>query len=234
MRANRDARRAYAEMVVHPNFVAAERWDAVDASAYDGLLLPGGHRARGMRDYLESVTLQNLVVGFFEDAETGGGNLPWRAAGGAQCLETDGALGAPRIPDDRADLGIRKQRLVGRALHAVLGSQLLPDLSGAGRAAEGLYVGAAGSHARAGASRRLPRCAHGRSALCRKTSGLARDSMADETPAFVVRDRNYVSARWPGDIHTFAKMFSAMLKQPKHDDAGLMILYRLMLLRSRA
>jgi hypothetical protein len=37
--------------------------------------------------------------------------------------------------------------------------------------------------------------------------------MADETPAFVVRDRNYVSARWPGDIHTFAKTFSAMLKQ---------------------
>ena len=54
----------------------------------------------------------------------------------------------------------------------------------------------------------------------RKTSGLVRDSMADETPAFVVRDRNYVSARWPGDIHTFAKTFSAMLKQPKHDDAA--------------
>src|ERR1700688_665964 len=67
MRANRDARRAYAEMIIHPNYVAAERWDAVDASAYDGLLLPGGHRARGMRDYLESETLQNLVVGFFED-----------------------------------------------------------------------------------------------------------------------------------------------------------------------
>ena len=50
MRANRDAQRAYAEMVVHPNYVAAERWDAIGASAYDGLLLPGGHRARGMRD----------------------------------------------------------------------------------------------------------------------------------------------------------------------------------------
>jgi hypothetical protein len=46
----------------------------------------------------------------------------------------------------------------------------------------------------------------------RKTSGLQRDSMDDETPAFVVRDRNYVSARWPGDVHTFAKTFAAMLK----------------------
>jgi hypothetical protein len=46
----------------------------------------------------------------------------------------------------------------------------------------------------------------------RKTSGLARDTMDDETPAFVVRDRNYVSARWPGDAHTFARTFAGMLK----------------------
>ena len=46
----------------------------------------------------------------------------------------------------------------------------------------------------------------------RKTSGLVRDTMDDATPAFVVRDRNYVSARWPGDVHTFAKTFAGMLK----------------------
>jgi hypothetical protein len=28
-----------------------------------------------------------------------------------------------------------------------------------------------------------------------------------------VRDRNYVSARWPGDAHTFAKTFAALLPQ---------------------
>ena len=46
----------------------------------------------------------------------------------------------------------------------------------------------------------------------RKTSGLQRDSLQDSRPAFVVRDRNYVSARWPGDAYTFAKTFSDMLK----------------------
>ena len=46
----------------------------------------------------------------------------------------------------------------------------------------------------------------------RKPPGLQRDSMDDETPAFVVRDRNYVSARWPGDAHTFAKTLAGMLK----------------------
>jgi hypothetical protein len=46
----------------------------------------------------------------------------------------------------------------------------------------------------------------------RKTSGLARDSMTDERPAWVVCDGNYVSARWPGDVHTFAKRFAGLLQ----------------------
>jgi hypothetical protein len=45
----------------------------------------------------------------------------------------------------------------------------------------------------------------------RKTSGLARDSESDNTPAFIVRDGKYVSARWPGDAHAFAKAFAELL-----------------------
>src|SRR5438045_8840077 len=36
------------------------------ASAFDALLLPGGHRARGMREYLESEILQRHVASFFD------------------------------------------------------------------------------------------------------------------------------------------------------------------------
>ena len=67
MRANRDARKAYAEMIVDPNYVAPQRWDAIDLSAFDALLLPGGHRARGMREYLESEILQRHVASFFDE-----------------------------------------------------------------------------------------------------------------------------------------------------------------------
>src|SRR6202022_1073494 len=42
MRENRDARQAYVEMIADPNYVAPQRWDAIDASAFDALLLPGG------------------------------------------------------------------------------------------------------------------------------------------------------------------------------------------------
>ena len=44
-----------------------------------------------------------------------------------------------------------------------------------------------------------------------KTSGRARDRADDSRPAFVVEDGNYVSARWPGDVHTFAAAFARRL-----------------------
>ncbi|WP_231965142.1 hypothetical protein [Mycobacterium sp. E3339] len=45
----------------------------------------------------------------------------------------------------------------------------------------------------------------------RKASGMARDTATDSRPAFVVDDGSYVSARWPGDTHTFAAALSRKL-----------------------
>lgn len=39
--------------------------------------------------------------------------------------------------------------------------------------------------------------------------GRARDRLVDARPAFVVERGNHVSARWPGDVHTFTKTFAA-------------------------
>jgi putative intracellular protease/amidase len=46
----------------------------------------------------------------------------------------------------------------------------------------------------------------------RQASGLLRDTPDDDRPAFVVRDGRYVSARWPGDAHTFARRFVDVLE----------------------
>ena len=46
----------------------------------------------------------------------------------------------------------------------------------------------------------------------KQQSGLFRDSPADASPAFVVRDGNYVSARWPGDVHAFARSFAEVIE----------------------
>jgi hypothetical protein len=44
------------------------------------------------------------------------------------------------------------------------------------------------------------------------TTLTARDGETDSTPAHVVVDRNYVSARWPGDAYTFTRKFEALLR----------------------
>ena len=46
----------------------------------------------------------------------------------------------------------------------------------------------------------------------RKTDGVARDSRGDGRPAFVVCDGHYVSARWPGDVHRFARSYAELVE----------------------
>jgi putative intracellular protease/amidase len=40
----------------------------------------------------------------------------------------------------------------------------------------------------------------------------ARGTATDDRPAFVVHDRNYLSARWPGDAYLFARRFRDLLE----------------------
>jgi hypothetical protein len=68
MRANAPARAAYAAMEQDAAFKAPLAWRDVRRGDFDGLLLPGGHRARGMREYLESEILQQLVGEFLPPA----------------------------------------------------------------------------------------------------------------------------------------------------------------------
>jgi hypothetical protein len=46
-----------------------------------------------------------------------------------------------------------------------------------------------------------------------KNDGRHRDRPGNPRPAHVVIDRNYVSARWPGDAHTFAQRFAVVVSR---------------------
>jgi putative intracellular protease/amidase len=48
-------------MLASPEYRQPAAWADTDLEDVDGLLLPGGHRARGMRSYIESDVLQRLV-----------------------------------------------------------------------------------------------------------------------------------------------------------------------------
>jgi len=212
LRANRDARRAHAAMQRDAAFRAPLRWDALDAMAFDGLLLPGGHRARGMREYLESPRLQALVAACF-------------AADKPVAAICHGVLLVARshAADGRSVLHGRRTTALTWALEqkAWTTARIVrfwdPDYYRTYRETQGEPPGYRSTQqevtralATPGDFLDVPRTApHYR----RKTSGLARDSARDATPAFVVRDGNYLSARWPGDAHLFAREFAAMLRE---------------------
>jgi putative intracellular protease/amidase len=211
MRANGDARTAHAAMIADPNYHAPLRWDKIDASRFDGLLLPGGHRARGMRDYLESDTLQRLVVGFFEAQK------PVAAI-------CHGVLLAARSISDRTGRSV----LHGYRTTALTWAfernawnvarvtrfwdpgyyRTYPEKAGQPEGFMSVQQEVTRALAHPEDFVDVPKTDPEHR---RKTSGLQRDSLEDARAAFVVRDRNYLSARWPGDAHTFAKALSGML-----------------------
>jgi putative intracellular protease/amidase len=212
LRANRDAREAHAGMIADPNYVVPQRWDAVDPSAYDALLLPGGHRARGMRDYLESDILQRHVTSFFEQ------NKPVAAI-------CHGVLLAARSISKQTGRSVLygyKTTALTWALELSAWSlaritrfwdpnyyRTYLERDGQPDGFMSVQQEVTRALARAEDFADVPATDPD---YRRKTSGLQRDTIDNARPAFVVRDRNYVSARWPGDAHTFAKIFSDMLK----------------------
>lgn len=210
LRADGNARAAYRAMVIDPAFLAPIRWDAAGVEDFDGILLPGGHRARGMRDYLESATLQALVAGFF-------------AADKPVAAICHGVLLAARSRD-----GSGRSVLHGRKTTALTWwlEGAASKIARATRRWDPDYYRTYpdGPHQPEGymsVQQEVTRAladpadfidvADDTPDRSRKTSGLSRDSLRDERPAWVVRHGKYLSARWPGDAHTFARQFAEML-----------------------
>ncbi len=220
LRANADGRAAHAEMLADPAFQAPLRWSDVATTAFEGLLLPGGHRARGMRDYLESPVLQAAVTQAFADQK------PVAAI-------CHGVLLAARSLDPttgRSVLHGRKTTALTWALErsaSALAHVFRPRdrdyyrtyVEAPDQPTGFMSVQAEVTRALAGPDDFLdvPTDAPDRK---RKASGLERDTAADAGPAFVVRDGRYVSARWPGDAHAFATTFAAVLDEAALPDAG--------------
>ncbi|GGY32242.1 hypothetical protein GCM10008098_27110 [Rhodanobacter panaciterrae] len=213
LRANANARKAYAAMLRDAAFRAPLRWDALDAMAFDGLLLPGGHRARGMREYLESPLLQTLVAAFFA------ADKPVAAiCHGVLLAARSGSMDGKSVLFGRRTTALtwaleKKAWSTARITRYWDPHYYRTYLEAPGQPAGYMSVQQEVTRALAAPTDFLdvPRDAPD---YRRKTNGLARDSEHDASPAFVVRDGNYLSARWPGDVHRFAREFSAMFAGP--------------------
>lgn len=224
LRAQSGARQAYQALEQDPNFLHPKRYDELRTQDWDALVLPGGH-ARGMRPYLESRTLQAFVADFFESVNTQGQHKPV----GAIC---HGVLLAARSISTQTGKSVlfgRKTtaltwKLERSAWHVTKYLARFWDSSYYRTYTEDKGEPAGYWSVEMEVKRALakdddfcdvpPSTEH----YLRKTSGMVRDTLIDARAAWVVRDGNYISARWPGDVHTFGKAFVDMLQT--HGGAG--------------
>jgi putative intracellular protease/amidase len=212
LRANTKGRDAYAAMVRSQEYRHPVSWRRATLDGIDALLLPGGHRARGMRSYIDSDILQRLVVEAFTR----------EMIVAAIC---HGVLLAARSIDS----GTGRSVLYGRKTTALTWAmeRLAWRLTRITRfwdpdyyrtyseepGQPGGYMSVQSEVTRALADPTDFRDVERGTPHWRlKSSGMARDTATDSRPAFVVDDGNYVSARWPGDTHTFAGVVSDKLR----------------------
>jgi putative intracellular protease/amidase len=211
LRANKDARRAYQDMLQSQEYQHPSSWTEATLDGIDGLLLPGGHRARGMRSYLDSDTLHRLVVDAF-------------ARGVIVAAICHGVLLAARSVDPATGHSV----LYGRRTTALTWAlertawRLTRITRFWDRDYYRTYSEEPGQPAGyMSVQSEVTRALKNPTDFCDvergsphwriKTSGIARDTATDSRPAFVVDDGDYVSARWPGDVHTFATVLSQKL-----------------------
>lgn len=183
----------YHDMTRDPAFRRPLNYAEVDPQAFEGLLIPGGH-ARGMRSLLESAEVQRIILAFFK------ADKPLAAV-------CHGPLALARCIDP--DTG--RSVLHGRKATALLAGPMelaawLVTAPWLGRyyrtydcSVEAEIKQVLASPADFLSGPWLPR----------------RDSAQHPERGFVVRDRNLLTARWPGDCHRFAAEWVNMLQQAR-------------------
>lgn len=189
LQAREDAVMAYHRMSNSESFCTPLKYTQIRPEEYDALLLPGGHD-KGVKVYLESSLLQEAVAHFFMAQKPVG----------AIC---HGVVLAARSKDPRTGLSV----LHSYKTTALLASQermayhltrwWLKDYYLTYPVTVQAEVTAALGDPAQFLSGPLP---------------LARDDAQHPERGFTVRDRHYLSARWPGDAYRFSTEFIHMLE----------------------
>ncbi|MGQ0799325.1 MAG: type 1 glutamine amidotransferase domain-containing protein [Pseudomarimonas sp.] len=183
------AKQAYQRMLESSAFRQPLHWAAIDVNQFDGLLLPGGH-APGMRQYLGSDVLQQVVARF-------------AALDRPMAAICHGVLPLARARDPKTGFSVLHRRR----------TTCLPKYMEA--LAFGLTFWLRGRYCRTYAAYVEDEV---RAALASPQQFVrgpltlgTRGSETDDRAAFVVEDGNYLSARWPGDAHLLARRLLAQL-----------------------
>lgn len=217
LRADANARSAYAKLELDDNFKSPLKYSDLKVEDFAGLILPGGH-AKGVRQYLEDKTLLQFVADFFDSVDSDGNHKPIAAV-------CHGVLVAARAVSEKTG----KSCLYGKKTTALTWKlertawyltkyfarfwdgdyyRTYPESKGEPHGYWSTEAEITRLLEKPSDFLNVPK---GSEDFFAKDSGLFRDTMENEKPAFVVQDGNYFSGRWPGDVHTMTKRFMAVL-----------------------
>jgi protease I len=188
LRADGNARRAYAELEASREFGEPLRYaDIGAASTWDALVLPGGHD-KPIRAYLESPILHALVAEFF-------------AAERPVAAICHGVLVVGRAKDSS-----------GRSLlHGRKTTSLTKSMELTAFAMTRLWLGDYYRTYSVTTEDEVRSYLVQREDYLTGPVSLLRDCPSHPERGFVVRDGQYLSARWPGDAHRFGHAILDML-----------------------
>ena len=189
LRARQDAVSAFEEMAGSVSFCQPATYQEAQENHFDALLLPGGHD-KGIKEYLESSVLQKLVVDFFQADKPVG----------AIC---HGVVLAARSIDPETQQSV----LHGYKTTALLKSQELLAYNLTRLWLKDYYLTYPGLTVEDEVTSALQDPAN----FLRGPRPISRDDMDHLERSFVVQDRNYISARWPGDVYKFSIEFIDLL-----------------------
>lgn len=186
---DRNGVEAYEEMSNSPEFLNPLSWNDLRFEDFDALVLVGGH-AKGMREYLESPLLQDLVSKFFA------ANRPV----GAIC---HGVLLAAR-----SQRGDGKSVLFDKKTTGLLEIQELMAWK-----MTKLWMGDYYRTYDQTMESEVRSFLKDQRQFERGPLPIARDTPTSDSAGFTVRDGWYLSARWPGDAHRFGNTFAKILQE---------------------
>jgi len=191
LKAREDAVAAYRELEQTEAFKTPIAYSAITPEDYEGVFLAGGHD-KTVKEYLESIVLQEAIVSFFTS----------KKIIGAVC---HGVVLVARSIDPNTHKSVlhtyqttallKTQELLGYRLSKFWKQDYYLT-----------YPGCTVEDEVKSVLKNQRQFMHGPQPIFRDREGI-------EKHGFAVRDRNYISARWPGDIYTLSSGFISMLKE---------------------
>jgi protease I len=187
--ARKDAIDAYAQMMISPEFKNPIAYSELKTENYDALLLPGGH-AKGMREYLESSTLQNVAAEFMNQKK-----LVAAVCHGVVLLARSKGADGKSVLYGRKTTGLLRQqeKLAFNITRLWMDDYYLtyPETTVEDEVKENLKQ---------------------ESDFIQGPNPIGKDRANNLKNGFSLVDENYISARWPGDIYSFTANILKQLK----------------------